>query len=518
MNKKIFLAGLLCLASVASVVGTVGNAHKVEAATDDSKEKWSAIGTISGSSWNKDFPLSYDSTDDRYELEIALSSGNEFKIRLNNDWGTSIGYGGHTGAGISTYLSNNDGNFKVKTTGNYILWVKDDNVRNYGDKSYGFGIDKAADVVYHTVTHYSQDGTVLKTDDKVIENSAYEPAFAEVEGYALEGWYKDQALTQKMEKGAKVTGDLTLYPKYVEAEDYVVYFTDSSAALGSTVYAYMYSDHTDGHYNVDWPGLALTKDGNRGWKIEVDASKSFDTIIFNNGKATATQTQNINLTQANNLDTFVLGAKDTTSGQYDATLQSTGIKYEVADLLTSYYNDGEYLRHTEINLSEDAKKELVKCFHAESNLLVRDTYFKGEELWMTHHESGYSYYGTEGSNTVYARTNEAKASPEKTSVAIKGKGMTTYFTTLKDIKDNTAEWTKTGNVYSTTDPAVIQMFLDFTAPCFLNSNDESSNYFSLDHVEVEQKGETLELRLVTTGDQGKLTDANDVLSVATITK
>ena len=33
MNKKIFLAGLLCLASVASVVGTVGNAHEVEAAT-----------------------------------------------------------------------------------------------------------------------------------------------------------------------------------------------------------------------------------------------------------------------------------------------------------------------------------------------------------------------------------------------------------------------------------------------------------------------------------------------------
>ena len=32
MNKKIFLAGLLCLASVASDVGTVGNAHKVEAA------------------------------------------------------------------------------------------------------------------------------------------------------------------------------------------------------------------------------------------------------------------------------------------------------------------------------------------------------------------------------------------------------------------------------------------------------------------------------------------------------
>ena len=32
MNKKIFLAGLLCLASVATVVGTVGNAHKVEAA------------------------------------------------------------------------------------------------------------------------------------------------------------------------------------------------------------------------------------------------------------------------------------------------------------------------------------------------------------------------------------------------------------------------------------------------------------------------------------------------------
>ena len=174
MRKNKIFSSLLAVAAVLCVSGQVAaqELNKVEAANvDNSKEKWSAIGTISGSSWNKDFPLTYDSVDDRYELEIALTAGNEFKIRLNNAWATSIGYGGNTGAGISTYLSKSGENFKVTTTGNYVLWVKDDNVKNYGDKSYGFGIDKAAEVVYHTVTHYNSDGSVLETDSKVLKNS-----------------------------------------------------------------------------------------------------------------------------------------------------------------------------------------------------------------------------------------------------------------------------------------------------------------------------------------------------------
>ena len=97
--------------------------------------------------------------------------------------------------------------------------------------------------------------------------------------------------------------------------------------------------------------------------------------------------------------------------------------------------------------------------------------------------------------------------------------MEDHYTTLFDIKDATNhKWTMNGNVWSCANENVISLFLDFTAPCFLGLSGDKANYFSLDHVEVEQKGETLELRLVTTGDSGKLTDENGVLSVATITK
>ena len=103
--KKLFTL-LALFVSVFTLV-LVAKTKNVEAAnTDTSNEKWYAIGTINGTSWNTDFELKYDATDDRYELEIALTAGNEFKIRKDKAWTTSIGYGGNTGAGISTYLSN----------------------------------------------------------------------------------------------------------------------------------------------------------------------------------------------------------------------------------------------------------------------------------------------------------------------------------------------------------------------------------------------------------------------------
>ena len=195
---------------------------------------------------------------------------------------------------------------------------------------------------------------------------------------------------------------------------------------------------------------------------------------------------------------------------------------EVNELLTSYYNNGSYQRDTVINLNEAAQLELISCFHANVNILDRTTYFVGNQLWMSHGAKGdgkYSYYGTRGEDMTSGHSSEAFVQPKSIHIAQKGVTMEGKYTTMNDIKDNAAEWTKNGEVYSTNDLAVIQMFLDFTAPCFLGISDDNDHYFSLDHVEVEQKGETLELRLVTTGDQGKLeTNANGVLSVAIITK
>ena len=145
---------------------------------------------------------------------------------------------------------------------------------------------------------------------------------------------------------------------------------------------------------------------------------------------------------------------------------------------------------------------------------------------MSNEEGTYSYYGTCGEDMTSGRSSEAFVQPKSIHIAQKGVTMEQKYTTMDDIKNHKDEeneefkWTKNVDVYSTKNPDVIQMFLDFTAPCFLNlNNNKINNYFSLHHVEVEETSNGLELRLVTTGDEGKLKDdANDVLSVATITK
>ena len=188
------------------------------------------------------------------------------------------------------------------------------------------------------------------------------------------------------------------------------------------------------------------------------------------------------------------------------------------ELFNKYYNNGSYKRDTVINMNDAAKNELIKCFHAESNLLIRDTYFVGGELWMLNEAGTYSYYGTDGENMTSARTEKALYQPKSVHTAYVGHTMEKHYTTLFDIKDNEAEWTKNGKVYSTNNPDVIQMFLDFTAPCFYGLNETNKNYWTMSSVEVEETENSLKLRLLTSGDSGKITDDNGVLSVATITK
>ena len=83
-------------------------------------------------------------------------------------------------------------------------------------------------------------------------------------------------------------------------------------------------------------------------------------------------------------------------------------------------------------------------------------------------------------------------------------------------KDLTYTWTKNGNVFSCTAPEMIKYFLDFTAPCFLGA-DDLENYWTTTGVEVEETNSGLELRLVTDGDEGKITNGGIYLSIATIT-
>ena len=510
--KKLFLvalsAGLL----------SVPTLHEVNAnTTDDSKEKWSAIGTINGSNWDKDFALLYDSTDDRYELEIALTANQEFKIRLNNAWTTSIGYGGNTGAGINTYLTKSGDNFKVKTTGNYVLWVKDDNVRNYGDKSYGFGIDKAAELKYVTVTHYTKDGTQLKTE-QVIEKSTYEPAFAEVEGYKLEGWYTDKELTKKFEKGTSVTTNISLYPKYVEATDYTIYFEDSNSTLESTVYAYMYCDAFDGHYNAAWPGTKITKNTNGKYEIKIDASKTFDTIIFNAGNDKP-QTANLDLSRLIDGDSYKLNSTKDSSGNYNADI----VRTSVSALFNSYYNDGSYTKDSILYTNEMSDAETKKYFHASADIKYRRTVYSSNGLTMTTSTDGDTYSG----ESTYTNDNgKVKHTGIGGTYTVNKASVEDWFVTLYDFKNASAEgWSYDNGVYSydlkaataTTEDEMTRMAREFVAPMWLAPNSENFAYAPFNKLTVSVENDKLVMRLFTsTTDAGKLSSTDGLFSQVTI--
>ena len=475
--KKRLLTFIMILATVFGIFAIANKEVKANT-TDDSKEKWSAIGTIEGSNWNKDFPLNYNSKTDRYEVVLELKANNEFKIRLNNSWSKSIGYGGKTGDGISTYLSNAGGNFKVKSgkDGMYVLWVKDDKVANYGDMSYGFGIDVyVEEIKYFNVTHYTKDGSVLSTTE-VKENSGYTPAFAEVEGFKLEGWYTDSALTNKLEKDTPITSDIHLYPKYVEAEDYVIYLKDEAGVLGTSAYVYLFRGGLDGGEEAAWPGTKLEKDDERGYIVNIDASKSSTMIIFNGGNGKP-QTIDLSLT-AEAGDTYVLGEKS--NDKYSANVEKTGALYALQDLTKTFYNNGVYTRSTEIFINKEAiSNDYATHFHnpqgGENVLLNRTTEFVGDYLYFVETKVGFGT-NAEGKLTQFTWNGSYDHSESETNAIEEA------FYTLYDLMNNSAEWTYADGVYTTTDATVIKMAEGFTAPGWISPD---TNYTSYTQVTVE---------------------------------
>lgn len=182
----------------------------------------------------------------------------------------------------------------------------------------------------YTYTYY--DGSnVLKTET-LVEGDSWGYYFHEKEGYRLEGWYTDASLTNKYVKGTEVTANTNLYANYVPAENYKLYFNDNGT-FGTSVNAYMWRD-LDGTFDSTWPGSAITKEGSY-WVVEVDASKSYDKIIFNNGSL---QTVNIDMAYENTF--YTLGKKDS-AGNYEVAVETseTAIAEEVN--LKAYYQTKE---------------------------------------------------------------------------------------------------------------------------------------------------------------------------------
>lgn len=211
--KRLFkkLAGLMMgLLAVAGLAGLGANSEAPVKAEAAGTQKWSMIGSVLGSNWDKDHALTYNSSTSRYEITAKLNKNEVFKFRLNNDWTGQIGAGGKQFN--KTYFSGSDGNdIVVVKTANYLLWIKDDNVQNYDDKSYGWGAEEIIEVVDQTynVTYLDENNEVYAQKEiGIFEEIDY--TFTD-KTYSLNKWV--------LEDGSaipdKLTGDITVKPTKV---------------------------------------------------------------------------------------------------------------------------------------------------------------------------------------------------------------------------------------------------------------------------------------------------------------
>lgn len=100
---------------------------------------------------------------------------------------------------------------------------------------------KAAHGIGHTVTFDTQGGSEVDSQT-VFSGTAVEPADPPTKDYYLfDGWYKNQLCTQAYDFSKSVTGDITLYAKWVSASPhYVLKYGDGRPDDGGEEYTFPY--------------------------------------------------------------------------------------------------------------------------------------------------------------------------------------------------------------------------------------------------------------------------------------
>lgn len=211
---------------------------------------------------------------------------------------------------------------------------------------------------------------------------------------------------------------------------------------------------------------------------------------------------------------------------------------QVKELFKDYYNGSSYIKNSSIKFDSAYFGELETYFHAGSTVLDRTTYYHGNELWMSRgtEGAGYSYYGSAANNggVTNATAETELVTPANPKVVLTGEGkesMEDYYVTMKDLmvdsffyEENT--WTTLSEgVYKTENADIMDKFRLFTAPCFLNyeeDGDKLEHYLTLSKATVTKSNDGLVLSLyVDETDSGKVVGDPDseghyLLSQATV--
>ena len=161
-----------------------------------------------------------------------------------------------------------------------------------GDASKAQGVVPclAAGTINHRVTFDTGDGSAVDSQSVPTGGFAEIPdqiPASNVQGFVFEGWYKDSSKTQKFDfETEKITGDITLYAKYVEGDsEYTVEVYHELDTVGEYPEAYSETFKTKGitSQQTDAANAVTTKGITEGYEVD----KVENVTITGDGSAVA---------------------------------------------------------------------------------------------------------------------------------------------------------------------------------------------------------------------------------------
>ena len=201
---------------------------------------------------------------------------------------------------------------------------------------------------------------------------------------------------------------------------------------------------------------------------------------------------------------------------------------EVNEIFKGFYNNGVYVKDTQIFVDENKVKNavledndaLINHFHGGHITLNRTTYYEEDELYFSY-GSGYGTDTAEvdGQTVTYLTRFTMKDGVKQGEYTIYDlPGMEEYYCTLDDFVKGAhdsnhveepldlTDWHLEGNVYASTNDDILEAFRLFTAPTWLNKTPSNANFITFAKATVEVVGQTLVMKLWAEGDEGKLFD------------
>lgn len=166
------------------------------------------------------------------------------------------------------------------------------------------------------------------------------------------------------------------------------------------------------------------------------------------------------------------------------------------EMFEAYYNDGVYTRISNIYLNED-NAELQNAFHGPV-IKNKVTWFDDTELVMDTN-SGYGSDGNIENPEWHFKIVDGERITDYNISSNAGVYFYTMYFFANSEESKNANWEQDGDVWFTSDAAIIEAALGFAAPCFTNKTADGDEYLTLSKVSVHKQGDAIVFQLYAEG-------------------